>query len=46
MVAPVILEKGSFIAAGSTITKDVDKAQLAVGRGNQKNIDDWKRPGK
>jgi bifunctional UDP-N-acetylglucosamine pyrophosphorylase / glucosamine-1-phosphate N-acetyltransferase len=46
LVAPVILEKGSFVAAGSTITKDVDKGQLAVGRGKQSNIEDWKRPGK
>ncbi|MDG2176632.1 MAG: bifunctional UDP-N-acetylglucosamine diphosphorylase/glucosamine-1-phosphate N-acetyltransferase GlmU [Gammaproteobacteria bacterium] len=46
LVAPVIVEKGSFVAAGSTITKDVDKGQLAVGRGKQSNIDDWKRPGK
>jgi bifunctional UDP-N-acetylglucosamine pyrophosphorylase / glucosamine-1-phosphate N-acetyltransferase len=46
LVAPVIVEKGSFVAAGSTITKDVDKGQLAVGRGKQSNIDDWTRPGK
>jgi len=45
LVAPVILENGSFVAAGSTITKDVDKGQLAVGRGKQSNIDGWKRPG-
>ncbi|MGY8789629.1 MAG: DapH/DapD/GlmU-related protein, partial [Pseudomonadales bacterium] len=46
LVAPVVLEKGSFVAAGSTITKDVKKAQLAVGRGKQKNVDGWKRPEK
>lgn len=45
LVAPVVIESGAFIAAGSTITEDVPKEQLAVGRGRQSNIPGWKRPG-
>ena len=46
LVAPVTLENGSFVAAGSTITKNVDSDNLAVGRARQSNIDGWTRPGK
>ncbi len=45
LVAPLELEKDSFIGAGSTVTKDVGVGQLAVGRGKQRNIDGWRRPG-
>ena len=45
LVAPLDLGEGSFVGAGSTITKDVDSGQLAVGRGKQRNIDGWVRPG-
>ncbi|MCQ2380777.1 MAG: bifunctional UDP-N-acetylglucosamine diphosphorylase/glucosamine-1-phosphate N-acetyltransferase GlmU [Acidaminococcaceae bacterium] len=41
LVAPVKLGKGSFIGAGSTITKDVPEGALAVARGKQTNIADW-----
>ncbi|MCQ2383141.1 MAG: bifunctional UDP-N-acetylglucosamine diphosphorylase/glucosamine-1-phosphate N-acetyltransferase GlmU, partial [Clostridia bacterium] len=41
LVAPVTLNDNSFIAAGSTITKDVPKDALAVARGKQKNIELW-----
>ena len=44
LVAPVTIAAGAFVAAGSTITMDVAKEQLAVGRGRQSNIDGWKRP--
>jgi bifunctional UDP-N-acetylglucosamine pyrophosphorylase/glucosamine-1-phosphate N-acetyltransferase len=44
LVAPVDISKGATTAAGSTITQNVDNAQLAVGRARQKNIDGWKRP--
>ena len=44
LVAPVDISHGATTAAGSTITQNVDKAQLAVGRARQKNIDGWKRP--
>ncbi|WPN58038.1 MULTISPECIES: bifunctional UDP-N-acetylglucosamine diphosphorylase/glucosamine-1-phosphate N-acetyltransferase GlmU [unclassified Pseudomonas] len=46
LVAPVDISAGATTAAGSTITQNVDKAQLAVGRARQKNIDGWKRPEK
>ena len=44
LVAPVTLEDGSFVAAGSTITTRVPSQSLAVGRGRQRNIDGWVRP--
>ena len=44
LVAPVEIEAGGFVAAGSTITKPVKKDQLAVGRSRQSNIEGWKRP--
>lgn len=44
LVAPVDISDGATTAAGSTITSNVDKSQLAVGRARQKNIDGWKRP--
>ncbi|MXW48917.1 MAG: UDP-N-acetylglucosamine diphosphorylase/glucosamine-1-phosphate N-acetyltransferase [Gammaproteobacteria bacterium] len=46
LVAPLAIESGAFIAAGSTITKKVGEKELAVGRGRQRNIDGWKRPGR
>lgn len=46
LVAPVDIYNGATTAAGSTITQNVDNAQLAVGRARQKNIDGWKRPEK
>ena len=44
LVAPVTIGEGSTIAAGSTITKDVNDRQLGIGRGKQRNIDGWKGP--
>ena len=41
LVAPVTLKKGSYVAAGSTITKDVPEKSLAVARNRQQNIDGW-----
>ncbi|UDI92961.1 bifunctional UDP-N-acetylglucosamine diphosphorylase/glucosamine-1-phosphate N-acetyltransferase GlmU [Pseudomonas sp. IAC-BECa141] len=46
LVAPVDISAGATTAAGSTITQNVDNAQLAVGRARQRNIDGWKRPEK
>jgi bifunctional UDP-N-acetylglucosamine pyrophosphorylase/glucosamine-1-phosphate N-acetyltransferase len=46
LVAPVTLGSGSTIAAGSTITQDVEPHQLAVARQRQRNLDGWKRPQK
>jgi len=44
LVAPVTIGEGSTIGAGSTITRDVEKEVLAVGRGKQRSISNWKRP--
>ncbi|MDY3946973.1 MAG: bifunctional UDP-N-acetylglucosamine diphosphorylase/glucosamine-1-phosphate N-acetyltransferase GlmU [Ezakiella sp.] len=41
LVAPVVIEDNAFLAAGSTITKDVSKDALSIERGEQKNIDGW-----
>lgn len=41
LVAPVTLESGSFIAAGSCITEDVPAGSLALGRSRQVNKADW-----
>lgn len=46
IVAPVEIEEYGYVAAGSTITKNVSKFQLSIERSHQKNIDDWvKRKG-
>ncbi len=42
LVAPVHVGKGAVIGAGSTITKDVPPASLAVERSKQAVIPDWK----
>ena len=46
LVAPVTIESGAFVAAGSTITTKVSTGDLAVGRGKQRNITGWTRPDK
>ena len=41
LVAPVTVEDGAYIAAGSTITKDVHADALAVARARQTELPDW-----
>ncbi|MCD7975502.1 MAG: bifunctional UDP-N-acetylglucosamine diphosphorylase/glucosamine-1-phosphate N-acetyltransferase GlmU [Phascolarctobacterium sp.] len=41
LVAPVTVKNGAFVAAGSTITKEVPEEGLAVARARQKNIKGW-----
>jgi bifunctional UDP-N-acetylglucosamine pyrophosphorylase/glucosamine-1-phosphate N-acetyltransferase len=41
LVAPVTLRSGSFIAAGSTITKEVPQDSLAIARARQENKIDY-----
>lgn len=41
LVAPVTVGSGAYIAAGSTITKEVPKDSLAIARARQTNIFDW-----
>jgi bifunctional UDP-N-acetylglucosamine pyrophosphorylase/glucosamine-1-phosphate N-acetyltransferase len=41
LVAPVTIGKGSYVAAGATITKDVPSGALAISRTRQKNLESW-----
>lgn len=41
LISPVIVKKGSYIAAGSTITKNVSEDALAIARTKQKEIPNW-----
>ena len=41
IVSPVIIGEKGFIAAGSTITKDVGSGDLSIERGQQANIQGW-----
>ncbi|MDU5082391.1 bifunctional UDP-N-acetylglucosamine diphosphorylase/glucosamine-1-phosphate N-acetyltransferase GlmU [uncultured Tissierella sp.] len=41
LVAPVNVEPWGFVAAGSTITKEVPEGALSIARAEQKNIDGW-----
>ncbi|MBI2686754.1 MAG: bifunctional UDP-N-acetylglucosamine diphosphorylase/glucosamine-1-phosphate N-acetyltransferase GlmU [Acidobacteria bacterium] len=41
LVAPVTLEDGSYIAAGSVITEQVPGGALAIARGRQSNKEGW-----
>lgn len=41
LVSPVTIEPRGFVAAGSTITKNVPTDALAVARDRQRNIDGW-----
>ena len=43
LVAPITIGEGAFIAAGSTISKDVGDESLAVERSEQKMIAGWNR---
>lgn len=43
LVAPVKIEDGAYVAAGSTITKDVPAKTLAIARARQTNKSDWRR---
>ena len=41
LIAPVTVGRGSYTAAGSTVTEDVPEDALAVARARQKNINGW-----
>ncbi len=43
LVAPVKVADGAYVAAGSTITKDVPAKTLAIARARQTNKSDWRR---
>lgn len=46
LVAPLTIESGGFVGAGSTVTKTVPKDTLTVARSQQRNIAGWQRPSK
>ena len=41
LVAPVVVGENAYVAAGSTITRDVPSGTLAVARVRQKEIEGW-----
>ncbi|MBI5056222.1 MAG: bifunctional UDP-N-acetylglucosamine diphosphorylase/glucosamine-1-phosphate N-acetyltransferase GlmU [Nitrospirae bacterium] len=41
LVAPVKIERGAYVAAGSTVTKDVPAGALAISRAKQQNLIGW-----
>ena len=46
LIAPVKVDNGATIAAGTTVTKDVAEDELAISRAEQKSIPKWARPKK
>lgn len=42
LVAPVMIAKGSYIGAGSTISKNTPPGQLTVARARQVSLPNWK----
>ena len=46
LVAPLSIGEKATIGAGSVISKNVAKDQLAIARGKQRNLDGWQRPTK
>jgi bifunctional UDP-N-acetylglucosamine pyrophosphorylase / glucosamine-1-phosphate N-acetyltransferase len=41
LIAPVKLENDSYVAAGTTVTNDVPKGDLAISRGKQRNLEGY-----
>jgi bifunctional UDP-N-acetylglucosamine pyrophosphorylase/glucosamine-1-phosphate N-acetyltransferase len=41
LIAPVTVKKGAYVAAGSTITFDVEEDSLAIARCRQTNKENW-----
>jgi len=41
LVSPVVVRKGAYVAAGSTITEEVPKNSLAIARCRQSIKEDW-----
>jgi len=46
LVAPIEVENGATVAAGSTVSKRVPADKLTIERSKQKTIDGWKKPTK
>ncbi|NMB17035.1 MAG: bifunctional UDP-N-acetylglucosamine diphosphorylase/glucosamine-1-phosphate N-acetyltransferase GlmU [Firmicutes bacterium] len=43
LIAPVTIRQGAYVAAGSTITKDVPSEGLGIARARQDNREGWAR---
>ncbi|MGI5848646.1 MAG: bifunctional UDP-N-acetylglucosamine diphosphorylase/glucosamine-1-phosphate N-acetyltransferase GlmU [Christensenellales bacterium] len=43
LVAPITIEDGAYIAAGSTVTKNVEKDALCIARSRQTVIEGWSK---
>lgn len=41
LIAPVHIGRGAYVAAGSSITKDVPADALGIARGRQENVEGW-----
>ena len=46
LIAPVTIGTGATIAAGTTVTSDVERGVLVLSRVEQKTVRKWKRPRK
>ena len=46
LVAPITLEDGVTVGAGSVVTKDVGTDELVIARAKQEHITGYKRPKK
>jgi len=44
LIAPVTVGKNVTVAAGTTVTGDVQDDALCISRVKQKQIENWKRP--
>jgi bifunctional UDP-N-acetylglucosamine pyrophosphorylase/glucosamine-1-phosphate N-acetyltransferase len=42
LIAPVTIEPRAFVAAGSTVTRQVPAGALAVARAEQRNVEGWR----
>jgi bifunctional UDP-N-acetylglucosamine pyrophosphorylase/glucosamine-1-phosphate N-acetyltransferase len=41
LIAPLVVEPGAFVAAGTTVTRTVPSEAIAVSTGRQKNLKGW-----
>jgi bifunctional UDP-N-acetylglucosamine pyrophosphorylase/glucosamine-1-phosphate N-acetyltransferase len=41
LIAPLTIADGAYVAAGSVVTRDVGPGELAVARGQQRNVPGW-----
>ncbi|MEG1930183.1 MAG: DapH/DapD/GlmU-related protein [Anaerovorax sp.] len=41
LVSPVHIEDGAYVAAGTTVTRNVPKGALCVGRAKDRNVEGW-----